>query len=548
VPLGRLRRQGPFHDTATYFPSPGWECFQRSLAEGLNFSYPEELRPLDTIIIGAGIGGLAAAARLAAAGQKVLVLEKNPHIGGTAYIFRRGPYYFPMGPLSLSHPGRISSFLARLGIEDEIEFRRNHFQLIAPDLDIVYSRPLDIFQEELAEAFPSEMKGIDRFFSELHGLLDLIRDIDEWHPGFSAGPRKKAAERQISKTASNIQSVDKWSRISSSLFLNKLGVSPRLKNLLGSQGTGPPEMSMLQLAFMWAAMSEAGIWAPSCGIHGLCRRLSSALSSAGGDVQIGYPVKEILIDGGRASAVRTIHGEVIPARWVVSNADYKKTFFELISPGFVPLDDLAFARRVPYTDSELCVYLGIKPDRVDFGRMRTEHLFFRKEIRNDGEGEEEDFAGHEIEICRWSDNAPDSAPEGRMALILRVGFPYDFVSAWRTGEKKRKAGYREYKNRLAWRLIGEVESILPGLSNAVEILEVATPLTYRDWGQRTLGSIAGWTREAAAASLLPAKILVETPFENLYTTGIYAASDLFLGGVPTAIYTAELAADIILSS
>ena len=77
-------------------------------------------------------------------------------------------------------------------------------------------------------------------------------------------------------------------------------------------------------------------------------------------------------------------------------------------------------------------------------------------------------------------------------------------------------------------------------------MEVATPLTYQDWGHRFQGSIAGWTWSDELSHILPGKLLIETPVKNLLMVGIYAASDLFLGGVPTSMHTASLAADIIL--
>jgi len=55
-------------------------------------------------IIGAGIGGLSAAAYLARAGRTVIVLEQDQHLGGTASVFRRSGFTFPTGPQSFTAP------------------------------------------------------------------------------------------------------------------------------------------------------------------------------------------------------------------------------------------------------------------------------------------------------------------------------------------------------------------------------------------------------------------------------------------------------------
>jgi len=88
--------------------------------------------------------------------------------------------------------------------------------------------------------------------------------------------------------------------------------------------------------------------------------------------------------------------------------------------------------------------------------------------------------------------------------------------------------------------------VIPGLSQAVELMEVATSLTYQDWRHRYQGSIAGWSWSADWTKAFGRKLLVETPIRNLLMVGIYAASELFMGGVPTAMRTGELASHLIL--
>ncbi len=500
----------------------------------------------EVIVIGAGIGGLSCATKLAKQGKKVLLLEKNPHIGGTSHIFRRNGYAFPMGPLSFSHPQRVKEIFDNLGIKERIKFKRNHFQLNTPHLEIVYSRPLAELKESLAAIFPDE-KGIGPFFIELEEVIDSVKDIWLWHPDYLFGKEKKNALRKKDfGLQDEIKRIDTYSRTPCIDLLEKHLKDQVLINLLGSQGTSTPAMSVLNLAMMWNVMSCVGIWFPSCGIHGLTDLMSQAFLSYGGELKIGSPIEKILIVAGGARGVVCRDGEIYEASWIVSNADYKRTFFELIEEGTVGDALLKSLHAIPYTQSELCVYLGVDPKKVDLKAMEAPHLFFRSFYdpnQNPGLG---DFDNREVEICLWSYNAPEQVPSGKAALVLRAGFPYDHFSSFWTGEKTRNKEYKPYKERLAWSLIKAVENILPGLGSSIEVMETATPLTYQDWGQRYRGSLAGWTWSVKNEKALGGKILVETPIANLLMAGIYAASELFIGGVPTALYTGLMAADLIL--
>ena len=72
----------------------------------------------DVIIVGAGVGGLTAASMLVKAGLRVLILERNPHPGGTAYVYHRKGFTFPMGPLGFSAPRLIRETLKMLDGDD----------------------------------------------------------------------------------------------------------------------------------------------------------------------------------------------------------------------------------------------------------------------------------------------------------------------------------------------------------------------------------------------------------------------------------------------
>ena len=502
----------------------------------------------DVAVIGAGLGGLMAAAKLARAGKRVVVFEKKALPGGTSYIFRRGGYAFPMGPLSFSFPGRVRALLAEAGVAEPLDLRRSSFEVRAPGLDVVISRPLDELEAGLARLYPGEAAGLARFFSALRTAIAAAAGADLLPPDSTPGRSPAHPGGPAAGIADDrLRSIAGLARTPAAAVLDPLISNVALKNLLGSMGSEPPRMSMLNLALMWNIMSGEGIWSPDRGVHVLADLLRERFLLAGGELRQGTGVRRIVIEAGRAAGVVTAAGDVVDAGLVVSNADYKTTFLELVDPADSAGLDLDRLRAAPYTESELCVYLGLRSGEADLSAMRADHLFYRYEAGS-GESGLEDFDRREIEICLWSRKVPGLAYPGRDALVLRAGFPYEHFASWRLAEKSRREGYAEYKKRLASDLVRTAERVLPGLSGAVEVMEAATPLTYRDWGGRFAGSIAGWGWEAGTSAGLPGRVLVRTPVPGLLVAGAYATTELVYGGVPTALFTGSLAADFAMSS
>ena len=127
----------------------------------------------DAIVIGAGIGGLTCAARLATAGLHVLVIDQHYVAGGYATTFRRTPWEFDVGLhyLGECHPGGlIPTILEECGVSSGVEFRPMSHDL--EDVRIGDTRFLvpgsfDDFQSRLLYRFPTEERGIDHYFQFL---------------------------------------------------------------------------------------------------------------------------------------------------------------------------------------------------------------------------------------------------------------------------------------------------------------------------------------------------------------------------------------------
>ena len=500
----------------------------------------------DAIIIGAGPGGLVCATNLVKSGYKVKVFERNFFYGGTSHIFNRQGYYFPMGPLGFSSPTEVQQLLLELGITAKIEFTKHSYQLVSPSFDMIYSQPLQILEAELKKLYKEEKKGIETFFTLLKKIVKAEEHVHEWYLFYNIDKmRKSESDESNINYKEDFRVLNEYSQISAQIILDKYISNEHLKRFLGSLGTDKPKMSMRLLAVMWNLMAEKGIWRPAGGIHGIMDRLHEKLIQYGREEMLSTPIKEILIDNGQAIGVKTQNNLIIKAHWIVCNADYKTTFLKLINSYNIPADFLEKVKSMKYFGSEFCVYLGIDPSRINLSKIRAQHIFYRKVIKPTDEINLEDFDNREIEICFWSEDDPSLAPLGKISMLIRVSFPYEFFCKWKTDEGKRGEGYREYKKQLALKLVSTAENIVPGLKSSIEVMETASPLTYEEFGQRFQGSIAGWSWAFDQKLDFGKKLLIETPIHNLLMVGLYASTELFLGGFPTAMYTGYWASEII---
>ena len=145
--------------------------------------------------MGAGIGGLTAAAILVQAGLRVLVLDRNPHPGGTAYVYKRKGFTFPMGPLGFSTPSIVKDTLSELDGGD-LKLSKIQYRIKAFDLEIPLSLPFPRMIEELTRLFPTEAKAITQFFKDVEEIVSAIEfpDVDPNRSILEKAAKKSALE------------------------------------------------------------------------------------------------------------------------------------------------------------------------------------------------------------------------------------------------------------------------------------------------------------------------------------------------------------------
>jgi phytoene dehydrogenase-like protein len=192
----------------------------------------------DAVVIGSGIGGLTAALTLARRGRRVVVLEAARQFGGYLNPFARKRYVFDTGLhyVGEAHPGgALHEIFGALGLD--IAFNElspdgfDHY--VFPDYQVRMCKGAERFRDRLADDFPRERDGLDRFFAllaEIRVALRTLQRIEGLPSALAALPRLAPALR--------------WRKATAGQLLDDCVVDRRLKaalsGLCGDMGLPPP--------------------------------------------------------------------------------------------------------------------------------------------------------------------------------------------------------------------------------------------------------------------------------------------------------------------
>jgi prolycopene isomerase len=307
--------------------------------------------------------------------------------------------------------------------------------------------------------------------------------------------------------------------------------------LAGFAGGEPDTIPALFFGVMWTSYHFGGYYYFEGGSQSVSNALARVIRENGGKIMLGTLVTKIIIEDGRATGVETSGGDKFDCRYVVSNANAPATFFELVGEEHLPADYVARIKSMKVGLSTFVVYMGVDKDysdcfqggphevMVNVGYDQAENFRYMRE----GEADKFSYA-----VVNYSMVDKTAAPPGKNVICITAIMPYDHLGDWRESESYE--AYRELKEEIAMVLVKRAESLLPGLSEHIEVMEVGTPRTMEHFTLNPGGSIFGWdnTMDQSLLKRLPQK----TPIENLYLAGAWT----FPGGGQSAVLSSGLSA------
>ena len=313
-------------------------------------------QPYDVLIIGGGHNGLVAAAYLARAGRRVLVLERRPMVGGAAVTEEIFPgFKFSVFSYVVS--------LLRPEIIRDLELPRHGLQILPLESTVVpldngdylglWSDP-DQSRRELARHSPRDAEAATLFGRLMHHMAMAVKPILGMVPPdpTSLAPSElrgmlRFARHFRSMGAERFHALHKLMTMASADYLDEwfeLDCLKATKSASGIIGTflgprSPGSAYVLLHHYMGEIDGAFRAWGFQKGGTGaISEAIASAARAAGAEIRTEAAVERVLVKNGRVTGVALVSGEELAAPVVVSGLDPRRTFLELVDPKLLPED------------------------------------------------------------------------------------------------------------------------------------------------------------------------------------------------------------------
>jgi phytoene dehydrogenase-like protein len=512
----------------------------------------------DVIVVGAGTGGLTAAALLAKRGVSVLVVDSHYVPGGNASVFHRPHYTFDVGLHYLGDcgpGGTVPRILHAAGAHDVTfnELDPEGFDTIClPDCTFRVPKGIDAFRARLIARFPGERRGIDRYIEAIRGIGSL--------PGMRGG---------IAEVATTLWRARLGLRYAGSTvqrFLDSCTRDEQLRAILTAHnGTyaEPPSRASFAVHAVVTAGYLGGAYYPAGGGQAISDALVEAIEAHGGHVLLYSTATRIVVEGSRVTGVaiesRRLGRRIAQAPVVLSDADLKRTMLDLIGPSHLKARTLDKIRRYEMAPALGIVHLGLARDFRLEGVPRTNffvHPSYDQELVY-----AEARAGRFLEappcfisIATLKDPGNAALAPPRHTNMQLISVVPSQPEAWgadqnavASGAYHHVAAYEDAKRRFAERLVATAERRFPGLSRDIAYMEVSTPLTHSRFTHSTGGTSYGlanipsqtlWRRPRTATEigglyLCGANTMTGHGIVGTMWSGVMAASQVVRANVMT---------------
>ena len=494
----------------------------------------------EIVVIGAGIGGLAAATRLAKAGFKVRIFEASSQPGGKCRTININGYSFDTGPSLLTLPAVYRDLFLKSGKHLGQVLKVTP---VEPAFDYFFSDGTRLTLPSSSRAETSA--AIEKSFG--------LKAAAEWENLMKRAEKMWAVSREpfVESELGSITSLIVRPKIFADLFtiapwsslrslVNRKIRDPHLRTLIDRYatytGSDPRKAPAVLLTIPYVEM-VFGAWHIGGGIGKLGQALAERAENCGALIEYNCPVSQILTSDGKVTGVKLNDGRIIDSQTVISNADSELTYGTL-------LGDLAVARKekrkIMKSEPSLSGFyltIGLKGKRSN---LNHHTISFPENYDAEFDAVFKDFqpvVDPTLYICSPQDEqmVPNQDLANHESLFVLVNAPRHSTDG--KGFDWSAPGVAEkYADHLVELLVakGFIDR------ERIEVLEYGSPLQIENNHLAPGGSIYGRSSNGARAAFGRAKN--RSPIDGLYLVGGSAHPG---GGLPLVGLSGEIVAGII---
>lgn len=489
------------------------------------------------VTIGAGLGGIATAVRLAANGHRVTLLEKNALPGGKMHLVEAGGFRFDTGPSLVTLPGVVADTFRAAGrrVEDYLTFKpldpicRYRF---ADGSGLDVSPNLPRLVSEVGNLSPQDVTGLFRFLAYARTLFER------------AGPMFLLRERPrlrdlLGRRALDALRID--AHISMHRAVRRYFKDERLVQLFDRYATyngSSPFKAPATLSMIPYIEIAGGGWYIQGGLYRLVEALMRVAEELDVNFQPECEVAEILVQPrsgfrqARVSGVRFKGGGALSADAVVVNADPMYAYPALVPEDYHDRRLLARMEGLEPSCSGFVLLLGV---RGDYPALAHHNIFFNSRYESEFEhifDKREPAPDPAIYVVCASRSDPTQAPPGHLNLFVLVNAPA------LTDEADWSAWRGPYRDLILSRL---EHAGLTGLRDRIVYEQVITPSDFEERYHAWRGSIYGLSSNSRRTAFLRPPNRAPG-LSNLYFVGGSVHPG---GGIPLVLLSARLAARLV---
>lgn len=438
----------------------------------------------DAIVIGAGLGGLTSASRLAVLGKKVLVIEKHLVQGGYATNFKRKGYNFDVslhGVGGLEGGGNLHKILSGCKIIDKIKPLKSDIAYTINHNNEYIEIPNDIdnYKKLLINRFKGNSKDIETLFVE----------IERFKNGFERFILNNDPLKKIHK---DVLLFIKWSSASTyeivKSYVNNEEFIRLFTALWSYYGLPPKKLVAMYYFIPWISYHMGGKYYIEGGSQRLSDSFVETIKEYGGDVLLNSKVDKIICENGYVQGVKLENGDTYKCKYLISNANPIDTI-KMMPLGSLKMKEVKKILHNKIGCSLSQLYIGLDCNPRELNIHKDEVFFFN------GDSHEQDY-----ERALSSDyensgflltnyNSMDSTLNIDRKGVITMTYidNYEFWS-------DNKETYNSQKKYSIDKMIERLEKYYKGISEHIVVAELGTPKTMERYTNNPKGAVYGYAQ------------------------------------------------------